>query len=48
MKWRAAVEKMQAGGYMPVGKIISRDPANPDAEPKFGAEVMAAYEASFP
>lgn len=48
MKWRAAVEKMQAGGYMPVGKIISRDPANPDAEPKFGAEVMAAYEAPFP
>lgn len=48
MKWRAAVERMQAGGYMPVGKIISRDPANPDAEPKFGPDVMAAYEAPFP
>lgn len=29
MRWRAAVEKMQAAGYMPVGKIVSRDPANP-------------------
>lgn len=48
MKWRGAVEKMQASGYMPVGKIISRDPANPDSEPKFGPDIMAAYEAPFP
>ena len=48
MKWRNAVEKMQETGYMPVGKIISRDPADPSAEPKFGADIMAAYEAPFP
>ena len=48
MKWRSAVEKMQAANYMPVGKIVSRDPANPASEPKFGEDIMAAYEAPFP
>lgn len=48
MKWKAAVEKMQQAGYMPVGKIVSRDPADPKAAPKFGEDVMAAYEAPFP
>ncbi len=48
MRWRTAVEKMQEQGYMPVGKIVSRDPANPEAPPKFGEDVMAAYEAPFP
>lgn len=48
MAWRTAVEKMQEKGYMPVGKIVSRDPANPAAAPKFGEDVMAAYEAPFP
>ena len=48
MKWRNAVVKMQEAGYMPVGKIISRDPADPTAEPKFGEDIMAAYEAPFP
>ncbi len=48
MKWRNAVIKMQEASYMPVGKIISRDPADPSAAPKFGADIMAAYEAPFP
>ncbi len=48
MKWRSAVEKMQEKQYMPVGKIVSRDPANPDSPPKFDESVMAAYEAPFP
>ncbi len=48
MKWRAAAEKMQAAGFMPIGKLISRDPANPDSEPKFGEEIIAANDAPFP
>ena len=48
MQWRTAVEKMQAANFMPVGKIVSRDPANPNAEAKFGEDIMAAYDAPFP
>lgn len=48
MNWRSAVERMQEKHYMPVGKIVSRDPANPKADAKFGEDVMAAYEAPFP
>lgn len=48
MNWRAAAEKMQAAGFMPIGKLISRDPGNPDSGPKFGEETIAAYDAPFP